>query len=210
MHSNRNSFKFDLLEGSVLEGKFDIPKIKATNIIPEEIIPFDKALQEKNPENKYVHFYINDFQFDRIWNKPNKYLKILKKFAGVISPDFSMFIDMPNITNIFAHYKRMLLSHFYQENGITVIPSFSSAGEKSYEWCFDGLPKNSVIFVSSVGVDKFTFIQAVYEMNKKLKPTKILLYGPLFKELNEEIQNKIIKFESRIEKLRKLKKEGNI
>lgn len=206
MRTTRNSFNFELLEGATFEGKFDIPIILGTQIIPDKIIPFDKALQEKKPEDKFVHFYINDFQFDRIWNKPNKYIKILKKFAGVISPDFSMFIDMPNTTNIFAHYKRMVLSHFYQQNGITVIPSFSSAGEKSYEWCFDGLPKNSVIFVSSVGVEKIPFIESIYLMNKKLQPSKILMYGKVFNEFNQEIKNKIVKYESRVEQLQKINK----
>ena len=32
-----------------------------------------------------------DVAFERIWNKPNKYLPILGKFKGVITPDFSSF-----------------------------------------------------------------------------------------------------------------------
>ena len=42
-----------------LLGLFQI-QLKAINIIPEHLVPFDKALQEKEPNNKFVHFFIND------------------------------------------------------------------------------------------------------------------------------------------------------
>lgn len=211
MHKTRNNFNYELLDGAILVGKYGIPQLKAINIIPEHLVPFDKALQEKEPNNKFVHFFINDFQFDRIWNKPNKYIKVLKRFAGVLAPDFSMFKNMPNATNIYAHYKKQTLSHFYSYNGIKVIPTFGACGEDSFNWCFDGMPNNSIIAVSTVGVNKEMFINAFKEMVKRLQPTYILVYGNIFEEMElPGIKEKLIKYETRIDYLRKIKKRSKI
>lgn len=207
MRKVRDSFKFNLIVGATLVGKYGIPYLPASYEIPNEVIPFDKALAEPNKTNKFVHFYINDFQFDRIWNKPNKYLKVLQQFAGVISPDFSMFLNVPNAHNIYAHYKKQALSHFYASNGIKVIPSFGTSGRTSYEWCFDGLPTNSVIAVCTVGVEKEIFIDSMKELDKRLQPAAILVYGKVFEEMNEIFKERIVKYESRVEQLQKLKKE---
>lgn len=210
MHQTRDNFKFDLIENSILQGKYGIPLIKPCEIVPGEIIPFDKALKEKHPENKFIHFYINDFFFDRIWSMPYKYINLFKKFAGVISPDFSMFLNAPNAFNIFQHYKKQTLSHFWQMHGINVISSFGAAGVASYEWCFDGLPYNSIIAISTIGVDKNPFLDAVKELFKRLSPKLLLVYGKNFPELEDLFGKKIIRFESRTEQLRKNLKRSKI
>lgn len=207
MRKVRDNFKFDLIVGATLVGKYGIPYLPASYEVPQEVILFDKALQEPNKSNKFVHFYISDFQFERIWNKPKKYLKVLKQFAGVIAPDFSMFLNAPNAHNIFAHYKKQALAYFYASNGIKVVPSFGTSGAASYEWCFDGLPTHSVIAVCTVGVEKNVFIDSMKELNKRLQPELVLVYGKVFDEMQTIFQDKIVKYESRVEQLQKIKKE---
>lgn len=211
MHLTRNNFNFELLDGATIVGKYGIPQIKPSTSIPTKLVPFDKALRENEPGNKFIHFFINDYQFDRIWNMPNKYIKILKRFAGVLAPDFSMFNNMPNATNIYAHYKKQTLAHFYQKAGIDVIPVFGACGKNSYEWCFDGMPNNSVIALSTVGVDKKLFLDAFEQMLKHLNPTFVLVYGRIFEEMNKPgIKEKLIKYETRIDNLRKIKKRSKL
>lgn len=92
-----------------------------------------------------------------------------------------------------------MLMAFFQANGLDVIPNVSWATEDTYDWCFDGLPKNSVLAVSTNGCikDKTAyklFLKGYKEMVKRLGPTKVVLVGPMPKELqNEQI---IVHFES--------------
>ena len=36
-------------------------------------------LSEKEPEGKGVHFFINDYQFERVWNNPDRYIEPSKR-----------------------------------------------------------------------------------------------------------------------------------
>ncbi len=79
-------------------------------------------------------------------------------------------------------YRSRLLGHFWQENGMTVIPTVSWADEDSFDFCFDGLPKHTTVAVSTVGVIKDKEAHEIWnkgfsEMLKRVKPAKILLYG---------------------------------
>ncbi len=210
MHNVRDNYKFNLLNNAILVGEFNVPELEACNIIPKILIPFDKALKEKNTQDKFIHFYINDFQFDRVWNLPNNYIKLFKRYAGVIAPDFSMFVNVPKAFNIYQHYKKQCLAHYWQSLGINVIPSFGCVGVKSYSWCFDGLPNNSTIAISTVGVEKEIFLESIKELNKRLNPTTILVYGNNYPELEINYGKKIIRYESRTEHLHKIKKRSKM
>lgn len=75
-------------------GKYDFPLLKKTDNVPTELLPFDKIGKTKS-NTKWIHFYIDDYKFERIWNSPNKYINVFKRFPGIIGPDFSVYTDMP-------------------------------------------------------------------------------------------------------------------
>ena len=52
--------------------------------------PFNFALTEAEPQSNICHFYLDDYQFERVWREPDVYVPILKKFNAVIGADFSM------------------------------------------------------------------------------------------------------------------------
>ena len=86
-----NSF---LVANSTYVGMFEIPEIKATYDIPNKLISFSEAISCRE-YNQWIHFYEDDYKFERIWRNPKRYLAILKRFNGVILPDFSLYRDMP-------------------------------------------------------------------------------------------------------------------
>ncbi len=56
----------------------------------------------------FVHFYVDDYKFDSnngIWADWRKALKILKHFAGIITPDFSTNSDFPEPLKIWNTYR---------------------------------------------------------------------------------------------------------
>lgn len=77
------------------------------NEIPQSIITWKEAVTLYNRYAKtgdsfkssaYVCFYLDDCDFDGmqgIWFNNEKALKILRRFSGIITPDFSTYDDFP-------------------------------------------------------------------------------------------------------------------
>lgn len=181
---------------------WDIPHIKPIHeYINSEWMPFNTKNERKG---KSVHFYMYDYMFERVWNTPNKYLKILKEFDYVASPDFSMYIGMPKALQIYNHYRNMWLGRYWQDMDINVIANVGWSDKESFDWCFDGLPTNSVIAISSVGTQSDTkskdcFLMGFEETLKRVQPSTILWHGVVPIEITFK---NIIKINSFVDKFR--------
>lgn len=175
-------------------GEYDIPQIIGVDDVQvKEWIPFNYALTCKEPQEKGVHFFLDDYQFERVWNNIDKYTEVLQRFKAVMSPDFSMFTVNPKALQIYQHFRKHFIGAYWQANGLTVIPTINWADEKSFEWCFDGEPTNSVVAISTVGsmnskANKEGFYKGYEEMKKQLQPKKVLCYGTVPEELKNEVQ----------------------
>ena len=164
------------------KGQFDIPQIEPMEFDNAEFIGFNYARNQKEPEGKAVHFFLDDYQFIRVWNAPDRYIDTLQKFRYVLTPDFSLYMDFPRALQIYNHYRKHWLGAYWQRNSINVIPTICWSDRESFEWCFDGEPVHSVVAVSSVGTQnskekKRLFLEGYMEMVKRLEPTQIIFYG---------------------------------
>lgn len=135
-------------------GAYDIPLLSPETFTDCELIGFNQAKTCKERGNKAVHFFLYDYQFERIWNRPDAYVDMLKQFKCIFSPDFSVYCDYPRALQIYNHYRKHWIGAYMQINGISVIPTIGWSNEDSFEWCFDGEPKGSAVAVSSVGTQK--------------------------------------------------------
>lgn len=174
-------YNMDMLENVQLNNDFwQMPKIKKQDYIPKKLVGFNYAKTCKDTEAT-IHFFIDDYQFERIWNDPEKYISILKKFECVISPEFSLYWNMPTPMQIWNAYRNRFIGALLQEYGITVIPSVIWADEKSFEFCFEGIEEGSIVAVETNG----TKSKEIYprwkagmdELIKRIKPSTILVYG---------------------------------
>jgi hypothetical protein len=69
---------------------WEMPIINNDHYIPKRFIGFNEAMTSKD-NSAGVHFFLDDYQFERIWKMPRRYADVLKKFSGVCSPDFSLY-----------------------------------------------------------------------------------------------------------------------
>jgi len=150
--------------------------------IPTQLTGFNFCLKKSPTKNDFVHFFLDDYQFERVWNYPQKYIERFKKHGGVLSPDFSMYLDMPLALQIFSVYKNRWIGAYMQNCGIKVIPTISWGTSESYDFSFQGVEVGSIVAISTVGVlnnsySKKVFVEGYNEMIKRLKPEKILIYG---------------------------------
>ena len=163
-------------------GQYGTPVIEPTQFDNAEFIGFNYARSAKNPEDKAVHFFLDDYQFNRVWTDPDRYIPMLQRFKYVLTPDFSLYTDFPKALQIYNHYRKHWLGAYWQLHGINVIPTIGWSNRDSFEWCFDGEPTQGVVAVSSVGTQvkkeaREKFIEGYMEMVKRLQPTQIIFYG---------------------------------
>lgn len=169
-------------------GKYNIPEIKPVYECKTNVwlgFNYVRKYETKKDKNTGVHFFLDDYHFERVWNTPDKYLKYLSRYDCVLSPDFSLYVDFPLAVTIYNHYRKHWLAAYWQESGITVIPVIRWMFPDSYEWCFDGEPKHSIVAVSNVGCVKDPELKDMFdtgyvEMLNRLEPKQILFYGNTF------------------------------
>ena len=149
--------------------------------VPLSVIPFSKAKSCKN-KRQYVHFYIHDREFARVLTATTRYLDRLKEFDGIITPDCSMMIGQSKCLQQANTYMNRAVGFYCQKNGIPVIPNIRWSDESSFDYCFLGVPKKSIVSISTHGCirsndQKKMFRLGLEEMIKRLEPSKIIVYG---------------------------------
>lgn len=201
---NYDVFHAFLVKNAEYSGKIELPCIKTSSLIPEKLVSFSEAISSSWKDyNCWVMFYEHDTKFERLWNNPKRYLEKLKKFNGVISPDFSLYKNMPLVMQMWNTYRNRALAHWLQENGIEVIPNVRFNDERTYDFCFDGIQIGKTVAVGTYGCirhkdDREYLISGLAEMVKRLSPKTIIVYGAspdkIFKPY-EDLGIKIIRFE---------------
>ncbi len=177
-------------------GKYDIPEILPVYELPEvkEWVGFNYVLTDKNPEGKGVHFFVDDYQFERVWNNPDAYVEKLKQYTAVLAPDFSPYGDMPLATQIFNHYRKHWVAAYLQSKGVMMIPTIrASTDERSLEFYLEGEPKGGIVAISAMWATKskelWEYFKREYNlMYETLKPVKVLVYGREIKGLKGNVE----------------------
>lgn len=185
-----NGYNLNLFDNHLVEGKFDIPCMVPTKYVPSALLGFNYMKTSLNYDSA-IHFFIDDYQFERVWNQPDTYYKMLMMFDGVLTPDFSLYLDMPKVMQIWNVYRSRLLGQWWQNRGLRVVPTVSWSDEASFEFCFDGIPEKSVLAVSTVGVMKDSeslklFKNGLKELVSRKHPLKLIAYGNRIKEYDYE------------------------
>ena len=173
---------------------------------------FSKAMKKSFKDfNYWVVFYEHDAKFERLWNNPKQYLTKLKKFRGVISPDFSLYRNMPLCMQMWNTYRGRAIAYWLKKNGIEIIPNVRFNDERTYSFCFDGIEPFKTVAIGTHGcikkkADKLYFKKGLKELVRVLCPKTIIVYGVAPDEIFGEYRQmgiNIIAFESEFSKSRK-------
>ena len=175
------------------KGKWGIPLIKKcdVNIQDIQLIGVDRIKKDDISGNivKTVHFFVEDIKLERYYNHPERYVYHLAQYPHILTPDFSLYTDMPLAIQAYNTLRNRWCGAYWQEQNLSVIPTVSWAGEDSYEFCFDGLEEGTVVAISTIGVlkEKELFLKGYHEMKKRLNPTQVLCFGKAFPEMGNEV-----------------------
>lgn len=207
-------YNLHLYNSDEVDGYYQLPIIKKQDVIPTKLQGFNYALSSKD-KNCGIHFFIDDYQFERVWNSPELYVDTLLEYECVLTPDFSLYMDMPLSMKIWNIYRSRLLGNFWQNVGINVIPTISWAEEDTFSFCFDGIEKESIVAVSTIGVKRDNNAFDIWkngmdEMIKRINPSTILVYGGKL-EYGYPSHIRVIYFSNEVtERMKESKKKVNV
>ena len=206
----KDVFHSYLVRNATYDGILEIPVIMPESSLPNRLISFSKAMKT-NDYDQWVHFYEDDGGFERVWNKPEVYLPRLKRFRGIITPDFSIYRDMPLVMQQWNTYRGKALGHWWQTNGLAVLPNVRAGDERTYDFCCYGVTPGGTICIGSHGcirirTEREYFKKGLLAIVKRLKPSCIIVYGATPDDVFLELKNKgisIIQFDSEFSLSRK-------
>lgn len=213
-NSNRSGckdvFHAFLVKNATYDSSLEIPCLARENQKPLKLVAFSKAITNKEFDS-WIHFYEDDVFFERIWNNTNKYLPIIKRFEGIITPDFSVYRDMPLVMQQWNIYRSRAIGHWLQKNDVPVIPNIRFGDERTFEIACAGIQKHGTIAVGSHGCikllsDRKYFVNGLTYIVNKLEPRTIVVYGAAPDKIFTSYKQKgidILQFDSDFTKSRK-------
>ncbi|MEE8704883.1 MAG: DUF4417 domain-containing protein, partial [Olsenella sp.] len=182
----RDVFHARMVDGATFVGAMDLPAMDAVSLYgvgKVRLIPFSEAVKSTCTDyDAIVDCYEDDYQFERLWNNPLRYLSRLRLFAGVIEPDFSTCRDFPVALKAYNTYRNQALGYFLQRNGILCVPNVRC--EPGLPWMLDGTPRRSAIAIGARAAvkkpsDRKALVSAVRYAVESLVPTEIIWYGSI-------------------------------
>ena len=160
------------------------PTINPFYGIPEvPIIDFKAALASDNYDY-WVHFFIDDVCFEQIWSPKytERDIEILTKFRGTFTPDFTLNPWLSPWQEQFNVFRSRTIGQIVQRKGGNVIPTIGWSFRRSFDYCFCGLSEGGTVAISTNGViNNFVslrlFLEGVFELERRLHPDVIVIYG---------------------------------
>ncbi len=174
-------------------GKWGIPFVKKQGLPSASInlVACSDTRSNDNEENKKkgVHFFVDDYRFENIYNNPERSLKRYAQYAFLLTPDFSTYADMDLWRQLESVAKNRWVGAYWQSKGLTAIPTVSWSTPRSFEFCFDGIEQFCTVAVGMIGCkrEKLGFMRGYNEMLERLKPESIIVFGHPFPEMKGNI-----------------------
>ena len=128
-------------------------------------------------------------------DKSEKYIELLKKYKAVLSPDYSIYIEMNPVMQMYNTFRNRWVGTYLAEKGIKVVPTVSWGLENTFDFCFNGIEKGSTVAVSTYMVSehgnhkdqKDFFMKGYNELLKRIEPELIICYNTPFSEMEGNI-----------------------
>lgn len=183
------------------KGWLKIPVIPKFEEKPDDfnnllLIGFDKThLEDMSHLERIVHFFLYDYRFDRVWKNPDNDIEKLSRYRAVLSPDFSMYLEMAPVMQLYNVFRNRWCGAYWASKGIRVIPTVNWGDESTFDFCFEGIERGSAVAVSTYMASEYGnrkdqmewFMAGYNEMLRRIEPEKIICYNTPFPEMRGDI-----------------------
>lgn len=175
-------------------GPWNMPLIKKENIDLANLELMSIADIKKGDAifnwNKGIHSFVDDYRFENLYEHPEKYYLTLSQYRFLLTPDFSLYRELPRPLQIANVFKNRWCGADWQAHGLSTIATISWSDHQSYQFCFDGVEEQSIVAIGMIGCkrgNKRSFLSGYSEMLKRIKPSAIIVYGDPFSEMTGNI-----------------------
>ena len=152
-------------------------------------------MEDQNHLDRMVHFFLYDYRFERVWKNPDNDIEKLSRHRAVLSPDFSMYLEMASVMQLYNVFRNRWCGAYWASKGIRVIPTVNWGDESTFDFCFEGIEKGSVVAVSTYMASehdnrcdqKEWFMAGYNEMLRHIEPEKIICYNTPFPEMQSHL-----------------------
>lgn len=160
------------------------------------LIGFDRTKSNDYRHTDWmVHFFLYDYKFERVWKEPEQVIERLRPYRAVLSPDFSMYLEMNPVIQLYNVFRNRWCGAYLAEKGLRVIPTVSWGDESTFGFCFEGIPKGSTVAVSTYMVSEHNhhadqkdfFMKGYREMLRRIEPERIICYNEPFPKMEGNI-----------------------
>ena len=174
------------------EGRFEFPIIKKQNIDVNKVkfLSYVNAkINDKENKDKTIHFFTHDWKFEKVYENAEEELEKLSQYYCLLSPDYSIFTNMPIALQILSVFKNRWCGAYWQEKGLNVIPTVSWGDERSFDFCFDGIEEGAIVAVCTYYREdaEKEFMLGYNEMMKRIKPRVVLCYDEAFASMKGNV-----------------------
>ena len=189
-------------------GPEQIPVIQPSSWhdLPGRLCAFDKLRAVQNPEDALVHGYRADHVLEPIARRPSSFVNRFRNFAGLITPDFSVYRNMPRCERIYHTRVARGVGAYFQSRGLLIVPNVRWADRLDFDYCFLGLPVNAVVAISAHGCsrtseDRHHFREGLNALLDVLEPKSVLVHGPMAPDVFGDVTSRarFIRYPSDIE-----------
>ena len=160
-----DGFRADLVEEATFAGVLEIPTIFKPDefIIPVGMVPFS-CRNRTDGIGKLLDFYEHDLKFNDVITATDQHLDDFRKFSGIVSPDCSLYRDMPLCLQIANIYMNRVEKH-----SIVSIGTYGCVrGEEN----------------------RHHFRNGLIAMLDELEPEIVLVYGSMPKGIFQELETR--------------------
>ncbi len=170
------------------DNAWGIPALPLARRVPARLVAYSdrRAIEHATAgpvtDSAAVHFFLDDYRFETVWSKPERGLSRCQRLGAALTPDFSLWRDMPRVMQQWQVYRSRWCGAWLLHHGVAVIPTVSWSTPDSYEFAFAGIPAGSVVAVATVGVcrereARELFAAGMSAMLERLAPSVVLVYG---------------------------------
>jgi hypothetical protein len=187
IHGLSEEEKFKVIRpllGDHILDQYNMPVIHRTS---EEQIDFENMIPvgiqnlttKENNSKKLVLPFNYDKNLLKYWNDPMKYIPRFQSVMAIGTPDYSVYPGMNK--NEIQHnvFMSRWLGCLWQSYQCIVLPVISWWGEDTYDICFSGIEKGSIVIISTLGCreNPEIFLNGFNEMKNRISPPLIIVYG---------------------------------
>ncbi|MCT7952319.1 DUF4417 domain-containing protein [Ancylothrix sp. C2] len=136
-----------------------------------------------------INGFTDDVRINCLWSYPIESARTIQRIGIAITPDYTLDSTWAEPVNRWQTYRSRWVGAFWESKGIKVIPSVNWCDSKSFEYGFEGILPNTVMAITTNTVfeaDFWSFHLGLRKMIEVLHPSKILVVGCKFPELELE------------------------